>query len=354
MREWLEVALAGVDDHDMLRCRALNGLGMLANITRDPNGSREAYHRALAIALPLELDREIAISRIGLADIEATVANDTDSALRHLEFAGKTYLRLQDDRGIASVLTNRGYIEWQLGQLDRAFATHEDARAMYERVSDTRGIAWSDMNTGRIATQQGRLHEAVPRLRAGLDGYLKVGDVSGVAEALEAFAAAAIGTGERETASVLLGAAAALRERIDSTPFGLDRAERDTTLAAARAAPGHEAAFARGADLDPEAAIAIARGIPVPATPATSVDAQALARERFDLTPREHEVLVLLSDGLTNPQIAARLAISPRTVQTYMASILRKLKVPSRVAAARAAHQAGVIPTHHPEVSGDA
>ncbi len=349
MREWLEVAIAGVEGHDMLRCRALNGLGMLANITRDPDGSREAYQRALAIALPLELDREIAISRIGLADIEATVANDTDSALRHLEFAGETYLRLQDDRGIASVLTNRGYIEWQLGQLDRAFATHEEARGMYARVSDTRGIAWSDMNTGRIATQQDRLHEAVPRLRSGLDGYLKVGDVSGVAEALEAFAAATIAMDDRETASVLLGAAAALRERIDSTPFGLDREERDATLAAAREAPGHEDAFARGANLSPEEAIAIARAIPVPPAPATTVDAPALARERFDLTPREHEVLVLLSDGLTNPQIAERLEISPRTVQTYAAAILRKLKVPSRVAAARAAHQTGLIPAHRPE-----
>lgn len=349
MREWLEVAIAGVHDHDVLRCRALNGLGMLANITRDPHGSREAYQHALALALPLGLDREIAISRIGLADIEATVANDTDSALRHLEFAGETYLRLQDDRGIASVLTNRGYIEWQLGQLDRAFATHEEARAMYARVSDTRGIAWSDTNTGRIATQQGHLHEAVPRLRAGLDGYLKVGDVSGVAEALEAFAAAAVGTGDGETASVLLGAAAALRERFDSTLFGLDRDERDATLAAASEAPGHEEAFARGASLNPEEAIAIARDIPVPAAPATSVDAQALARERFDLTPREHEVLVLLSDGLTNPQIAGQLEISPRTVQTYLAAIMRKLAVPSRVAAARAAHQAGIIPTYRPE-----
>lgn len=344
MREWLEVAIAGVDDHDVLRCRALNGLGMLANITRDPDGSREAYRRALALALPLGLDREIAISRIGLADIEATVANDTDSALRHLEFAGETYLRLQDDRGIASVLTNRGYIEWQLGQLDRAFATHEEARVMYARVSDTRGIAWSDTNTGRIATQQGRLHEAIPRLRAGLDGYLEVGDVSGVAEALEAFAAVSVCTGDRETASVLLGAATALRKRIDSTPFGLDRDERDATLAAASEAPGHEEAFARGAELSPEEAIAIVRNIPVPPAPAAPVDVQARARDLYGLTPREHEVLVLLSDGLTNPQIAARLEISPRTVQTYLAAILRKLTVPSRVAAARAAHQAGLIP----------
>jgi non-specific serine/threonine protein kinase len=344
MREWLEVALAGVDGHEHLRCRALTGLGMLANITRDPDGSREAYQQALGIALSLDLHREIAISRIGLADIEATVANDTDSALRHLEFAAETYVRLQDARGIASVLTNRGYIEWQLGKLDAAFATHEEARAMYERVSDTRGIAWSDTNTGRIAVRQGRLHEAVPRLVAGLDGYLKIGDAAGVAETLEAFAAAAVATGERETASVLLGAAAALRERIDSTLFGLDREERDETLAAAREAPGHEAAYARGAGLSAEEAIAIAREIPVPPAPAPAIDARALARERFGLTSREHEVLVLLSGGLTNPQIAACLAISPRTVQTYMASILRKMGVPSRVAAARAAHQAGIIP----------
>jgi DNA-binding CsgD family transcriptional regulator len=48
------------------------------------------------------------------------------------------------------------------------------------------------------------------------------------------------------------------------------------------------------------------------------------------LTPREREVALLLSDGLTNAELARRLYISPKTAAVHVSSILRKLGVPSR------------------------
>jgi DNA-binding CsgD family transcriptional regulator len=52
------------------------------------------------------------------------------------------------------------------------------------------------------------------------------------------------------------------------------------------------------------------------------------------LTRREHEVLVLVADGKTNPQIADRLALSPRTVQKHLEHLYEKLGVRTRTAAA--------------------
>ncbi|NJL48794.1 MAG: response regulator transcription factor [Leptolyngbyaceae cyanobacterium SM2_5_2] len=43
-----------------------------------------------------------------------------------------------------------------------------------------------------------------------------------------------------------------------------------------------------------------------------------------DLTPREQDVLVLLANGLSNAQIGDRLFLSPRTVEKYVSSLLRK------------------------------
>jgi LuxR family maltose regulon positive regulatory protein len=61
-----------------------------------------------------------------------------------------------------------------------------------------------------------------------------------------------------------------------------------------------------------------------------------------DLTPREREVLSLLAQGLTNRQIAERLVLSEHTVHRHVSSILRKLDLPSRAAAAAAAVRAGL------------
>ena len=55
------------------------------------------------------------------------------------------------------------------------------------------------------------------------------------------------------------------------------------------------------------------------------------------LSEREIEVLRLVAEGLTDPEVASRLYISPRTVNRHLGSIYRKLGVPSRAAAVKAA-----------------
>lgn len=49
-----------------------------------------------------------------------------------------------------------------------------------------------------------------------------------------------------------------------------------------------------------------------------------------DLTAREQDVLVFLSDGLSNAQIGERLFLSPRTVEKYVTSLLRKTETNNR------------------------
>jgi len=61
------------------------------------------------------------------------------------------------------------------------------------------------------------------------------------------------------------------------------------------------------------------------------------------LSPREIEVLNLLVQGLTNPEIAERLCVSPRTVESHRAGVQRKLGVRTRAELARVAHEAGLV-----------
>jgi len=62
------------------------------------------------------------------------------------------------------------------------------------------------------------------------------------------------------------------------------------------------------------------------------------------LTPREIEVLRLMSDGLVNKEIAERLGISEHTAKFHVASILGKLQASSRTEAVAQGMRRGLIP----------
>jgi DNA-binding NarL/FixJ family response regulator len=60
------------------------------------------------------------------------------------------------------------------------------------------------------------------------------------------------------------------------------------------------------------------------------------------LTEREREIVVFLADGESNPAIAARLHLSPKTVRNHVSSILAKLQVTDRRQAMLRVREAGL------------
>jgi DNA-binding NarL/FixJ family response regulator len=67
------------------------------------------------------------------------------------------------------------------------------------------------------------------------------------------------------------------------------------------------------------------------------------ARRLADLTPREHEVLVLLAGGCTNAEIAAQLFLGETTVKTHVSRVLMKLGARDRTQAVVMAYELGVV-----------
>jgi DNA-binding NarL/FixJ family response regulator len=87
--------------------------------------------------------------------------------------------------------------------------------------------------------------------------------------------------------------------------------------------------------------------------------ARTAARAAAMLSRRESDVVRLIADGLTARQIATRLRLSQRTVETHISSLYEKLGVRTRVQAVQRAATLGLVDlsapdAHHPATTGPA
>jgi len=80
----------------------------------------------------------------------------------------------------------------------------------------------------------------------------------------------------------------------------------------------------------------------VPAGAPFALDAQQL--KQLGITPREHEILGLIAEGLSNREIGERLFVSENTVKTHSSRLFEKLGAKRRVQAVLKGRELGLIP----------
>ncbi|MBX6354711.1 MAG: helix-turn-helix transcriptional regulator [Micromonosporaceae bacterium] len=164
-------------------------------------------------------------------------------------------------------------------------------------------------------------HEALEvRCAAGLQTFLP--------DSLDALAYGSHADRPAEAAR-LLAASDAARARMGYPRPMVDKPRYEETMAALRAALGNDqftTATTAGAELSIEEAVAMTRrGRGTRQRPPTGW---------ASLTSTELEVVRLVADGLTNPQIAERLFVSRATVKTHLSHIYAKLNITNRASLA--------------------
>ena len=195
------------------------------------------------------------------------------------------------------------------GTLDDARQALRELRAVAERVGTPALRAGADAAEGLVLAAAGQQDRARPLLEDAVDGLARSGGTYACAQARVDLAAALLAAGRPDDACREAAAAYRQLDQLGAAP------------AAAEASAVLEAAGGARPTLGPAAGDRDA-GEP--------------------LSPRELEVLRLLAEGLTNREIAGRLVLSEHTVHRHVTNILRKLRLPSRTAAAAHAIRRGM------------
>jgi predicted ATPase/class 3 adenylate cyclase/DNA-binding CsgD family transcriptional regulator len=207
-------------------------------------------------------------------------------------------------------------------------------RCADEAVSTATGMWLIMALTARaqVAIATGGLDEAESDARDALACVAELKTHLLTPDTLDCLARLARENGSHREAARLFGAAHGIRQAMGAVRFKIFNVGYETSVTALRDTMGDkdfDAAWAEGAAMSTDEAIAYAqRGRGQRKRPASGW---------ASLTPTERQVVQLLSEGLANNDIAARLFVSPRTVQSHLTHVYTKLGLTSRVQLAQEA-----------------
>jgi DNA-binding CsgD family transcriptional regulator len=227
---------------------------------------------------------------------------------------------------------------------ERAIAYYRESERVWRRLGRKAVLAGMLQEQGYVALQQGATSHAAAHFTESLVMAQELGRTRTIALSLVGLAAIASAIREYVQAVRLLGAVAELLSASHQVLEPMVRSDYDCSMAAA-CAHLDDVTFARawaaGQALRLDQAIAEALALGAAAEAAITPSAQS--PYPAGLTTREVEVLCWVAQGLTNAQVAAQLVISPRTVNTHLSGIYRKLGTSSRAVATRFAVEHGLV-----------
>jgi predicted ATPase/DNA-binding NarL/FixJ family response regulator len=339
-RLWLGRALASAAGPTRARARAMVAHALLAGVdgdleavTRLASGARD-----LAERLGDQLTVAQAITR------QAAIPNfrgDTAAAQALLIEALARFAALGESDNPYAVFSLNMLIGVRGQEGDRAGSAEigRQVVAICQARGDTTLLSSTLIHLARAAWLAGELPEAAAHVHEAVRLQRSMLAPTSLARGVEQLAwitAARDGHGEQELAALLLGAADRVWRRCGlikllHTPYyGPHHRECEAAIRAAIGDEAFEAAFRRGAGMDIEEIVSFVAG-ESSAPGGAGLAVGAGGNQPAVLSRRERQVAELVAEGLSNKQIAARLVISRRTVDSHVEKILTKLGFTSRV-----------------------
>jgi DNA-binding NarL/FixJ family response regulator len=336
-RGWLERALTQATEAPAdARARALLGLGVLTHWQGDDQRAVPCLEESLALWQDSRDDWGISFTLIMLGVI-AEDTGDFTGAIPYLERGLDNARSVVDRPNVALALDHLGVVAWGGGDATAAIPYWQEALQIHRETGDTWGASISLSYLGMTASESGEYATAEALLRESLQQRWDIGTKEDIAHGLANFGALAAAQGQASRAARLFGAAEAIQEAIGNQLKEPERSFYERAIARTRTSLNdrdYAAAWSAGRALSIGDAVAEALAPSVTLAAPEVPESRRRADVAYGLTARELEVLPLIVAGQTDRQIAEALYISPRTAQVHVASILAKLDVATRAAAA--------------------
>lgn len=316
--------------------RALLSYGLFLGHFGEDAHAEDAFTQSLPLLQRHGQAWEVPLATLGLG-MAIRGSGKLDRAQELLEEAAAGFGTVGYGGLRATAHTLRSQVSLQQGDLGGAAALLEMAAAYQSANDDIFDLSSTLSTLGLVAAMQGDCVAAARWLAETLTLSDQETVESYGARWLGHVAVVMVASGEHAQAARAVGAYSAWLDDFgwpawSSLPELLARAVRRAKAELGDAA--FEAAQQAGYTLTTEQALAEARGWvdrTIAAAPSTQSNTAA---PPHGLSSRELEVLRLLADGKSNQEIADALSISVSTVKTHVSSILTKLDLPSRTAAA--------------------
>ncbi len=314
---------------------ALISLGLVAQSQGDYAAAWTYFEESLTLRREVGAKAGMAIS-LGFLGLVAYHQGDHTTAQKLFEESVILEREVGNQWGMAFALSNLGRVALTQGDYAVAQKLLAESLTLQREGGAKAGMALSLNYLGRVALAQGDPAAARTYFAESLMLFHELGIKRDMARNLVGWASLALAQAQPQRAAKLSGAVAALLDATGTRLEELERTVYDDTLTALRAQlddATFNAAWQAGQQMTLEQSIAEAEQVvisPPAPTPTTTAPHDPNA-----LTLRELEVLRLLTDGLTDAEIAEQLVISRRTVNTHLTAIYSKLGVNSRAAATR-------------------